>query len=199
MKSNNSKPQNILPDETIIDLYWQREERAIVATDQKYGKYLFKIAYNIIANRLDCEECLNDTYLNTWNAIPPKRPTAFSLFLTKITRNLALGKFRLNHASKRIPSELVMSLEELDECLLCTKSLEEEYLLQDMRRVLNEFLRTLTDRQMYIFIWRYYYSDKVKDIARMLEMSEATVRRELAIIRTGLKERLVKEGYDYEI
>lgn len=178
-------------------MYWQREEKAIVATDQKYGKYLFKIAYNIIANRLDCEECLNDTYLNTWNAIPPKRPTVFSLFLSKIIRNLALGRFRMNHAAKRIPSELVISLEELDECLLCTQTPEEEYLIQDMRRVLNDFLHSLSDRQMYIFVWRYYYSDSVKDIARMLELSETTVRRDLVAIREGLKERFVKEGYDY--
>lgn len=197
MKSHDTPSLANLNDEAIIDMYWQREEKAIVATDQKYGKYLFKIAYNIIANRLDCEECLNDTYLNTWNAIPPKRPTVFSLFLSKIIRNLALGRFRMNHAAKRIPSELVISLEELDECLLCTQTPEEEYLIQDMRRVLNDFLHSLSDRQMYIFVWRYYYSDSVKDIARMLELSETTVRRDLVAIREGLKERFVKEGYDY--
>ena len=197
MKSNNSKPQNILPDETIIDLYWQREERAISATDQKYGKYLYTIAYNIMSNRLDCEECVNDTYLNTWNAIPPKRPTAFALFLSKIIRNLSLERFRKEHASKRIPSELVVSLDELNDCMVCNKSAEEEFLIHDMIRILNEYLDTLTDRQMYIFVWRYYHCDTVRQIAKMLSMSEVTVHRELAAIRAGLKECLAREGYDY--
>jgi len=159
---------------------------------------LYTIAYNIIKNRLDCEECVNDTYLNTWNAIPPKRPTAFALFLSKIIRNLALGRFRKNHATKRIPSELVVSLEELDDCLVCSKSAEEEFMLQEMKRILNDFLSTLTDRQLYTFIWRYYYNDSVKNIGRMLDMSETTVRRELSSIRAELKEHLIKGGFEYE-
>ncbi len=198
MKSNGSLPSEHLSDNEIIELYWQREEGAISATDRKYGKYLYTVAYNIIANRLDCEECVNDTYLNTWNAIPPKRPTAFALFLSKIIRNLALERFRRDHAAKRIPSEMVVSLEELDECLLCSKSAEEDYIMQEIRNIINDFLASLSDRSLYIFIWRYYYCDPVKHIARMLSMSETTVRRELASIRDELKQRLVKEGYEYE-
>ena len=195
MKSK--QPLANLPDEDIIELYWQRSESAITATEQKYGKYLYTIAYNIISNRLDCEECLNDTYLNTWKAIPPKRPTVFSVFLTKITRNLALSRFRQTHSAKRIPSELVVSLSELDDCLACGKSAEEEYMLQEMARILNTYLRSLSDRQTYIFMWRYYHCDSVRNIARMLSLSEVTIHRELASIRQGLKECLAKEGFIY--
>ena len=198
MKAKNKQPVIHISDTAIIELYWQRNEDAIVATDEKYGKYLYTIAYNIIYNRLDCEECVNDTYLNTWNAIPPKRPTAFALFLSKIIRNLALGRFRSNHAAKRIPSEMTVSLEELDDCLVCTKSVEEEYMLQEMKNILNQFLSTLSDRELYIFVWRYYHCDSVKHIAHLLSLSETTVRRELAAIRNSLKQLLVQEGYGYE-
>lgn len=197
MPNDNQKSTN-LSDSDIIDLYWKRDEKAISETDAKYGNYLYVIAYNIIANRLDCEECVNDTYLNTWNAIPPKRPTAFAMFLSKIIRNLALGRFRSNHAAKRIPSEMLVTLDELDDCLVCSKSAENEYMIEEMKSIINDFLSSLSDRQMYIFVWRYYHCDSTKSIARMLNVSETTVRRELSSIREDLRERLVKEGYSYE-
>ena len=187
-----------MEDENIIRLYWDRDEAAIEETSRKYGRYCFAIANNILCSREDSEECVNDTYLHTWNAIPPKRPSALALFLAKIIRNLALGRFRSNHAAKRIPSEMVVSLEELDDCLLCEKSADEEYVLREIRNILNEYLSSLSDRQLYIFIWRYYYSDSIHHIAIMLDMSETTVRRELAVIRNGLKNALVQGGFEYE-
>ena len=101
-----------MTDEAIIELFWQRDERAISVTDAKYRAYLFTIAQNIIYDTYDCDECLSDTYLRTWNKISPTRPRIFSAFLAKITRGLALDKFRRNTAEKRIPSELVVSLSE---------------------------------------------------------------------------------------
>ena len=115
-----------LSDETIIDLYWDRKEKAIEETDRKYGKYLFAVAYNIVYDSMDCEECLNDTYLSTWNTIPPKRPTVFQAFLTRIMRNQAVDKFRTRSAAKRIPSELMISLDELEDCIANDLSIEEE-------------------------------------------------------------------------
>ena len=103
--------QSTMSDEDIVALYFARNEKAISETDLKYGRYLFTIAYNIVHDRLDCEECLNDTYLGTWNAIPPHRPPVFQVFLSKIMRNTAVDKFRKTRASKRIPSELVVSLD----------------------------------------------------------------------------------------
>ena len=185
----------ILSDEEIIALYWEREERAIEATDHKYGKYLYKIAYNIVKDELDCEECLNDTYLGAWNSIPPKRPTAFQVFLAKIMRNMALGRFRKSNASKRIPPEIIVSLDELDECANFEPGEDEKYFMNEIVKILNSYLNALSDRQTFIFVCRYYYSDSVINIAKMLELSENTILRDLAKIRKGLKERLEKEGY----
>ena len=190
--------QEILQDDEIIALYWKREERAIEATDVKYGKYLYTIAYNILRDGLDSEECLNDTYLGTWNAIPPNKPTAFRVFLSKITRNIALGRFRKATAAKRIPSEVIVSLDELDEGLCFEVGEDEKYIIHEMSRILNAYLRTLSDHDAFIFVCRYYYSDTVDYIAKLLGVSGNTVLRDLAKIRMGLKEALKKEGYSYE-
>ena len=115
-EATKEKSCELLSDEQIIDLYFAREERAIKETDHKYGKYLFTIAYNIVQDTLDCEECLNDTYLNTWNRIPPTRPSIFHAFLSKIMRNIAVDRYRHNKAQKRAPSEMLLTLEELDSC-----------------------------------------------------------------------------------
>lgn len=187
-----------LSDEAIIELYWEREERAIKATDEKYGKYLFTIAYNIVRDELDCEECLDDTYLGVWNSIPPTRPTIFQVFLAKIMRNVALDRFRKKSAARRVPSELIVSLDEIDGYLPYDVSMEEEALIRDIIRVLNEYLNTLSDRDEFIFICRYYYSDTISDIAKMLELDPKTVSKALLKLREGLKDRLEKEGYKYE-
>jgi len=193
---NRNSNLGALSDEEIIALYWKREEKAISATDAKYGRYLYVIAYNILRNEQDSEECLNDTYLGTWNAIPPQRPTAFQVFLSKITRNISLGKFRKQTASKRIPPEMVVSLEELDECMAFECGEDEKYQIHVLSCALNKYLHTLSDRKLFIFVCRYYYSDPVLSIAKMLRMSESTVMRELAAIRHGLKEHLEKEGIE---
>ena len=191
MKTDNT---NSLPDEEIINMYWNREERAIAATDEKYGKYLYKIAYNIVHDRLDCEECLNDTYLGAWNKIPPHKPNVFQVFLARITRNVAVDKYRRNTAARKIPSEMISSLEELEDCLPCDGDDENAMLIAEISKVLNSFLRKLSERDEFIFVCRYYYSDKIMDIAKMLQVSEKTVQRALASIRERLKECLEKEG-----
>ena len=184
-----------LTDEQILDLYWLRDENAIRQTDRKYGKYLYVIAYNIVHDRLDCEECLNDTYLGTWNRIPPQRPNVFQVFLSRIMRNIAIDRLRHNRAAKRVPSEMLVSLEELDDCMPGAPSTESEQETEPLARVLNDFVHALDDRKQFIFVCRYYYADKVSSIAHMLQIGEATVFRELADIRKGLKNHLEKEGY----
>ena len=195
---NNRRTCDLLSDEEIVALYWQREERAIEATDVKYGKYLYTIAYNILRDGLDSEECLNDTYLGTWNSIPPNKPTMLQVFLSKITRNIALGRVRRATAAKRIPPEIIMSLDELDEVLCFEAGEDEKYLIRELSRILNEYLRSLSDRQSFVFVCRYYYSDSIDSIAKMLGMSANTVLRDLAKIREGLRTVLTKEGYSYE-
>ncbi len=187
-----------LPDETIVDLYWDRNEKAIEETDRKYGKYLYTIAYNIVYDNQDCEECLNDTYLGTWNTIPPQRPTVFQVFLSRIMRNIAVDRLRRNKADKRIPSEMMVSLDELEECAGNAPSMDEELAINTLGQLISKFLRSCSDREQFIFVCRYYYADKVENIANMLQISAATVFRTLANIRSDLKEYLEKEGFGSE-
>ena len=184
-----------MDDKEIINLYNLRDENAISETDKKYGKYLFTIAYNIIHDRLDSEECLNDTYIGTWNSIPPARPRAFQTFLAKIIRNVSINKFTRRTADKRIPSELIVSLDELDDCLPASPTVEEEIEATDLGKLLSTYLEGLTDRDRLIFVCRYYYADKVSEIASLTGMNERTVFRALETIRNGLREKLEKEGY----
>lgn len=183
------------PDEDIVDLYWQRDETAIRETDRKYGRYLFTISYNVLHDRMDCEECVNDTYLGAWNSIPPTRPQFLQVFLSKIIRNISVNRYKKNTAGKRIPSELTVSLDELHEGINYDGFSDDEFATHELGRILNQYIVTLTDRQEFIFVCRYYYSDRIADIATMLQVSENTVNRELASIRQGLRERLEKEGY----
>ena len=194
-KNDLKKSKAQSSDDEIIELYWSRNEKAIEETDSKYGKYLFTIAYNIVHDKLDCEECVNDTYLGTWNRIPPTRLNAFQLFITKIMRNIAVDRFRKNSEKKRVPSEMTVSLSELDECIQPSDSVNEEYLLKETVRILNEYIKQLPEKSEFIFVCRYYYSDRVSDIARMLETNDRAIYRSLASIREGLKAELEKEGY----
>lgn len=187
-----------ISDEEIVALYWKRDERAIRETDDKYGHYLYTLAYNIVHDRMDSEECVNDTYLGTWNCIPPTRPRVFVNFISKLVRNLAVDCFRKTRAQRRIPTELTVSLEELDECIPAP---EEGYLDKTalhLAELLSEFLREQTSRGEFIFICRYYYCDSVENIAKMLGVGKTTVYREIRALRKDLKERLQKEGYRYE-
>ncbi len=193
-KEKQAEEKALMTDEEIVDLYWARNEKAIDHTDKKYGKYLFSIAYNILAQELDCEECVNDTYLNTWNSIPPKKPKLFGAFLSRITRNLSVDRYRSQSAERRIPSELTVSLDEFGENLTYTPSAEEEYLISQISKILNEYLHSLSSREWLIFTCRYYYSDSISKIAQMLTVSERTVLRELAKMRNGLREKLLEGG-----
>lgn len=181
-------------DNEIIEMYWQRNEQAIAETDKKYGKYLFTIAYNILHDRLDGEECVNDTYAGVWNTIPPARPRLFQAFIGKITHNIAVDRYRERSAAKRVPSEMTVSLEELDSCMAFAPSVDEEYAVHELSRLLDAYLRSLGEREEFIFICRYYYSDQIATIAQMIGSSESTVYKALADMRKKLKEKLQEEG-----
>lgn len=196
MATTNPKKSACMADSDIIELYWQRDEQAIKETDRKYRRFLYKIAYNIVHSDPDCDECLNDTYLGTWNAIPPARPNAFQAFLSRIMRNIAVDKAREMHAAKRVPSELITSLDEIGEVLSYDMSPDEEQAIATVAEVLNAFLRALDERDQLIFVCRYYYCDKVSDIAGMLNVSERTVFRALSDMREELRKKLEAEGID---
>lgn len=185
-----------LPDEKIIELYWERNEQAIRETDLKYGRYLLSVAYNILHDSRDCEECQNDTYLGTWNAIPPNRPGFFQAFLTKILRRVSINLYKQKHREKRIPSELTVSLEEFGDTLRDDSSADESIDASEVGRIISDFLRNQSEKRRLIFVFRYYYADSVENIAGMLGITPRTVYNDLTALREGLKQRLEEEGYE---
>lgn len=197
MNSNASYFEGkLLSDEKIIELYWDRDEQAIRETDLKYGRYLLTIAYNLLNDRQDSEECQNDTYLGTWNAIPPSRPSFFQAFLTKILRRTAVDRYKQRSRQKRIPCELTVSLDEFGDSLTDGETPEDALAASELGRVISEFLRTLPERRRLLFVFRYYYADPVELIAGMFGISQRMVYSELAELREQLKKRLTEEGYE---
>lgn len=186
--------QDQIPEDTaIVDLYWARDENAIYYTDKKYKKYLLTIAYNIVHDNLDCEECLNDTYLGAWNSIPPHRPNVLLTFISKIMRRVAVSCYRKKNSNKRIPTEFTVSLEELNDCLGSDSS-ETQYDSEQIAKAISTYLRGLSQRSQSIFVCRYYCSDSIEAISKMFEISESSVYKELASIRKGLKQHLEMEN-----
>ncbi len=183
-----------MEDRKIIELFFKRSENAISETEVKYGPYLSKIAYNILFDAEDSKECVNDTYLKAWNAIPPQEPKALSTFLGKITRRLAIDVFRRKHAEKRINSEYTLSLSELDECIPDKFSAEEELEQKELSESINRFLSSLPEESRDIFVCRYFYSDSVKEIASFFGTSESKIKSSLFRSRRALKKHLEKEG-----
>lgn len=185
--SKSTEQQEIIADEQLIELYWRREEKAIQETDKKYGQFLFRIAYNILHERLDCEECQNDTYLGVWNAIPPTRPTVFPAFITQIMRRIAINRYKEKASKKRIPSELTISMEDVNGTLHGDDSVAVKYEMAEVGKIINNYVRELSDRQRYIFIDRFYLAESVETIATDLSISVPTVYREIDKIKHSLK------------
>ena len=186
----------LLDDAEIVELYWQRDEYAIAATDAKYQKHLMAVAHNIVHDLQDCEECLNDTYVGTWNAIPPARPTALRAFLTTIMRRIAINRYYSNQKATRVPSEMTVALSEIEAFTDDGTSVEQEADARRIGQVISRYLRTLTKRQRYIFMSRYYVASTVDSIASSLHVSRSTVNKQLALMRKGLKQALESEGYE---
>lgn len=182
-------------DEQILDLYFARDEQALVETDRKYGGYCFTLANSILHNDQDAEETVSDTYLKAWNAIPPKRPGIFKLFLAKITRNLAFSRWRAYSAEKRGGGEMELVLEELEGCLAAPGGVEDAMNAKELARAIRAFLDTLPQREQDIFLRRYFFVEDSETIARRYGMKPATVLRTLSRTRMKLKRYLLKEGY----
>ncbi len=182
-------------DEEIIDLYWQRSERAIIETANKYGNYCFVVANSVLHNASDSEECVNDAYFATWNTIPPQRPHRFQGFLGKITRNIALNRYKRENAwRRRNKFGPDMALHELQECIPSIKSTEEIVEDERLGEVMNRFVAELSSDVRRIFMQRYWYMFDIKQIARENRMSEGNVYTALFRLRVKLKEFLEEEG-----
>lgn len=184
-----------MEDEQIVELYWHRDEEAIGRTEEKYGRYLTKIAYNILSNQEDSRESVNDTYLAAWNSMPPHRPGVLSAYLAKITRRISIDRFRYRTRGKRQGSEYALSLSELGECVSggdTTQELVSARLLADAIAV---YLRQQSPRARAVFLARYYFLDSVRDISTSTGLSQSAVKSLLHRTRMGLREHLQKEGF----
>ena len=180
-----------MEDERIISLYWERDESAIQRTEEKYGRYCYAIAYNILHSREDADECVNDTWNGAWNAIPPQRPIRLSGFLARIARNIAIDRYRYDSAQKR-GAEVECAIDEYWECIPNADApIDDEYVL---RQAINGFLASLDTRTRVIFMRRYWYSMSVSDIAEGMRLSESHVSVILHRTRLKFKAYLTKEG-----
>ena len=183
-----------MDDRQILKLFEERSEAAISETAAKYGKYCHTIAYNILCNEEDTEECVNDTYLKAWDSIPPQVPHKLSAFLGKITRNLTLDKYRYYSREKRNNGQTALALEELLDCIPATDSTEQAVSDKFLVEVLNRFLEELPEEKRKIFMKRYWYLHSVQEIAEEFAVSESKVKMTLLRTRSKLKQVLEKEG-----
>lgn len=184
-----------MEDEKIVELYWAREEDAIARTQEKYERYLTKIAYNILASVEDSRESVNDTYLAAWNSMPPHRPSVLSTYLGKLTRRISIDLFRGRNRAKRAPSQYDLSLEELGECVSGGDTTQEQVDAKLLAQAIGAFLRGQSQETRNLFLCRYYYLDSLKEAAAACGISESKAKTLLYRTRLALREHLEKEGF----
>ena len=183
-------------DETIISLYLARDESAVEKTAEAYGRYLEAVAYNVLGDGEESRECVNDEYLRLWNSIPPHEPKSLLTYACKIVRRLAIDAYRKDRRQKRGGTEYELSLEELAECVPCGGNPESELEAKRLSEAINAYVASLPEEAQTVFAQRYYFSDPVKDIAACRGMSVPKVKSMLHRMRRGLKEHLLKEGFE---
>lgn len=184
-----------MDDEKIVQLYWNRDEQAIPATSEKYGAYCASIARNILGNPEDVEECVNDTYMSAWNAMPPHRPGVLSAFLGKLARNLSLNRYKYNSADRRGGGEIPAVLDEMAELVSDPGGVEQEMDRRELVEEINAFLGKLSKDQRGIFVCRYWYFDPVYQIAARYGMTENRVSVTLNRLRGKLRSHLLERGF----
>ena len=182
-------------EQEIVELFWKRQEQAIEEASLQYGAYCRKIAANILVNQEDTRECLNDTWFQAWNTIPPQRPQHLKAFLGKITRNLAINQWKYQRAGKRIQPEAMVAIEELGECVSDIDQPEAALLVEELKQEINQFLRGLSNQDQGMFVQRYFYLEPIWEIARYHGVSENVVSVRLNRIRKQLKRYLTERGY----
>lgn len=185
-----------MDDNAIIQLYWDRNDQAIQVTSEQYGPYCKAIAKNILNSEEDAEECVNDTYLNAWNAMPAHWPEQLSAFLGKITRNLSFNKYKQNHAEKRGGGEMALVLDELTDCVSDTDNVEQIIDGKELGKAINSFVRSLPAKKRSIFVRRYWYADSVSEIAKDCGILQGSVSKMLERTRKQLKAYLAERGFE---
>ena len=181
----------MIEDEKIIELFCGRSEQGIRELDIKYGKVCHKLSNNIVNNRQDAEECVNDAYLGVWNAIPPAHPESLSAYICKIVRNISLNRYYRKAAAKRNSAYAVV-MEEIEACIAAPDTVESEMEAKELARIMESFLDTLTAQNRVIFMRRYWFSDSCKDIAEFVGLTEKNVSVRLSRIRKKMKSYLAE-------
>ena len=184
-----------MDDEKIVKLYWDRNEKAIEESQNKYGAYCNSIAYNILADVSDSEECVNDTWLHAWNAMPPHKPLVLSVFLGKITRNLSFDLYRKAHRLKRGGNQIEETLDELSDCVSGNLDVERDFEMKELMNEINQFLMGLSMEKRYMFILRYWYVESIGEIADRFDVSKNSVSINLNRIRKKLAAYLLERGF----
>lgn len=184
-----------MDDKSILDLYFNRNQDAIAQTDQKYGRYCYCIAYNILTNKEDAEESVSDTYMTAWSAIPPRRPSVLATFLGKITRHISIDRWRARSASKRGGGEVTLALEELHDCIAGMQNVEMDYERKEIVKAYVNFLDTLPITERRVFLCRYWYVESIETIADKFGFSQSKVKTMLHRTRAKLRKQLAEEGY----
>ena len=180
-----------MEDERIVALYWERNENAIRETEAKYGKFCYAIAYNVLRSREDADECVNDTWVGAWNAMPPERPKRLPSFLARITRNIAIDRYRYDGAQKR-SAQTEIAMDEYYDCIPSAEASVEDTLA--LKEAVNGFLASLDVRSRVIFMRRYWYSMSIAEIAESVCLSENHIGIILHRTRNKFKDYLKKEG-----
>lgn len=183
-----------MEDSDIIALYWARADHAIAETAAKYGRYLASIAINILHSPEDSEECVNDTYLHTWNAIPPNRPSVLRTWLGRITRNLSLDRYKNHHAQKRGGGQAALLLSELEDCIPAPAHTNHPVEEQQLAESISHFLHSQKQEARQLFVRRYWFGDPITAIAQRFHLSEAKVKSSLFRTRQKLQKYLEQEG-----
>ena len=182
-----------MDDIKIIDLFFARSELAIEALDGKYGAICHNLSRSILKDQQDAEECVNDAYLGVWNAIPPHSPNPLSVFVCKIVRNISMMRYRANTALKR-NSNYDSTMEELENCLSSSVSVEDSLEEKELIAIIEDFLRGLSQENRVIFLRRYWYGESIAEIAEACGAGSGRIRSSLFRTRARLRRRLEEEG-----
>ena len=183
-----------MEDAAIVALFWDRDESAIAETKEKYGSYCYSIAYNILNNSEDSEECVNDTYLSAWRTIPPKKPSVLRTFLGRLTRNISIDLFRKKHADKRGSGNAYSLLDELSGCVSGTDNVNDDVDAKEISGMISSFLGSIKETDRIIFVLRYWYGFPVDDISKKTGLSTNNVSVRLSRTRKALADHLRERG-----
>lgn len=187
-----------MEDSKIVQLYWDRDQTAITQSDRKYGGYCFCVSNNLLGDPQDAEECVSDTWLGAWEAMPPHRPQLLRMFFAKIVRRISINRLEQRNAAKRGGGQIPLALEELSECVGAGPEVEEQAIQRELVAAINTFLKALPERDGNLFLRRYFFGESIRLIAQEYGMTENNATVNLSRTRKKLRDYLQKEGWLYE-